>query len=200
MSPKITNLRINSIAFDDKHDILYVNLNQTFSIWAIPFHHSHVNLTTVLYLERGVGRGVTDGKERYYIKHQEDLYQTDQWVKFPSPRIAPALVWVWQVVAAVVCMICLYAFAWLDFLEEKEVVGDKEHAGDKRGLEKQMKYSHEGHEMKTMMKNTIQGGRENASGSGEPAHENQAFASGFIEAPDGSGRYVTAPVSHTIEH
>jgi len=193
MSPHITNLRINSVAFDDKHDILYVNLNQTFSIWLIPFHHSHVNLTTVLYLEKGVGRGVTDGKERYYIKHQEDLYQTDQWVKFPSPRILPAIVWVWQVVSALVCMICLYLFAWLDFLEEKEVVGDK------GGKDRKKKKAGEEYEMKTIMKKGLQGGRQDASSS-EPAHENQAFASGFIEAPAGSGRYVTAPVSHTIEH
>jgi len=196
MSPHITNLRINSIAFDESHSILYVNLNQTFSIWLIPFHHSHVNLTTVLYLEKGVGRGVTDGKERYYIKHQEDLYQTDQWVKFPSPRILPAIVWVVQCLAAVVCMICLYLFAWLDFLEEKEIVGDKASKRDwkeKKG---------DNYEMKTIMKMGLQGGRQDASGgsSSEPAHENQAFASGFVEAPPGSGRFVTAPVSHTIEH
>jgi len=195
MSPHITNLRINSIAFDESHSILYVNLNQTFSIWLFPFHHSHVNLTTVLYLEKGVGRGVTDGKERYYIKHQEDLYQTDQWVKFPSPRILPAVVWVVQCLAAVVCMICLYLFAWLDFLEEKEVVGDK--ASKKERKEKKG----DEYEMKTIMKKGLQGGRQDTSGSsGDPAHENQAFASGFVEAPPGSGRFVTAPVSHTIEH
>lgn len=138
---------------------------------------------------------MTDGKERYYIKHQEDLYQTDQWVKFPSPRILPAVVWVVQCLAAVVCMICLYLFAWLDFLEEKEVVGDK--ASKKERKEKKG----DEYEMKTIMKKGLQGGRQDTSGSsGDPAHENQAFASGFVEAPPGSGRFVTAPVSHTIEH
>jgi len=49
LSPKI-DLQVESTVFDQRANLLYVTIRQTFSIWFLPFHKSPVHLVTVLHL------------------------------------------------------------------------------------------------------------------------------------------------------
>jgi hypothetical protein len=49
LSPDIT-IQIESTVFDQRANLLYVSLSQTFSIWFLPFHKSPVRLVTLLHL------------------------------------------------------------------------------------------------------------------------------------------------------
>lgn len=97
---------------------MYLGMTQTFRIWFMPFHKSPVNLTTVLQLER------IKSTEKYYIKSQEDLYQTTQFVKFvPFLQLgnfqwASAAVWIWQVVATFFCFLLALLFWPVTWVEE----------------------------------------------------------------------------------
>ncbi|KXT04519.1 hypothetical protein AC578_8623 [Pseudocercospora eumusae] len=100
MSPQI-DLTVNSVAFDEQHFILYVNISQIFSIWFIPFHRSPVTLTTQLQLVRRPAE-----PRKYYIQSQNDLYQVDQFVKFFAPwNIGTTIVILWHFWATFFCVV-----------------------------------------------------------------------------------------------
>jgi hypothetical protein len=197
MSPQIRNVHINSVALDKSHgsiSTLYVNLDQTFSIWAIPFHRADVNLTTVIKLRKDE----SDGK--YYILSQEDLYQTDQWVRFFwfGGSFVVMLV---QFLATLISAASTYVFSPVTWLEQEGAVGDQKG----RGVERRLKSGGRKKEEPefTMKRGVVGGGGTGVSAGGPHTNgeeEHTAFGSGFVEAPKGSGRYVTAPVSHSIEH
>jgi hypothetical protein len=99
--------------------LLYVSMHQIFSIQFLPFHKSHVSLTTVLHLtklqnfpsatsqhEVKVSQQ-TDGRSKYYITSQNDLYQTSEFVKFVFPWFGLATfgVMLWQFIATFFCII-----------------------------------------------------------------------------------------------
>jgi hypothetical protein len=77
--------------------LLYVSLHQIFSIQFLPFHKSRVSLTTVLHLTKletfpsptsqheVKASQRTDGRAKYLITGQDDLYQTSEFVKFVFP-------------------------------------------------------------------------------------------------------------------
>lgn len=139
LSPKIS-LKVHSISWDRSNNVLYVGITQVFAIWAFPTHRSEVSLVTVLKVEKvfvaapAVSSSgddgqllidaVADGKtilvkpiEKWYIKSQNDLYQTDQFMKFAVPQIA----WIFplcQYFATLVCVICSYLFAPVTWWEE----------------------------------------------------------------------------------
>ncbi|KEF59640.1 uncharacterized protein A1O9_04486 [Exophiala aquamarina CBS 119918] len=55
-----------------------------------------------------------DNKERYYIQSQNDLYQTNEWIKFLMPwGIGGLLMVVWQFA---VTLLCVAGSSWYDFL------------------------------------------------------------------------------------
>lgn len=101
LSPKI-DLTVNSVALDETNLTLYVNISQIFSIWLIPFHRAPVNLTTVLQLVRK--------QRKYYIQSQNDLYQVDQFIKFPPglSHIGPLIVLFCNFIATFFCVIGAY--------------------------------------------------------------------------------------------
>ncbi|EME47818.1 hypothetical protein DOTSEDRAFT_69674 [Dothistroma septosporum NZE10] len=101
MSPKI-DLTVHSVAFDETNLILYINISQVFSIWLVPFHHAHVNLTTVLQLVRK--------QRKYYIQSQNDLYQADQFIKFPPglSHMGPLFILFWNFLATFFCVVGAY--------------------------------------------------------------------------------------------
>ncbi|KAF2845192.1 hypothetical protein T440DRAFT_282308 [Plenodomus tracheiphilus IPT5] len=80
MSPRI-EISVQSVAFDKPNSKLYVQVFQIFRIWLIPFYYAPVSLTTVLSLTQQSPAG------KYYISAQNDLYQTDQFVKFVLPGV-----------------------------------------------------------------------------------------------------------------
>ena len=111
MSPRI-QLSVHSVAFDQPNNLLYVGISQRFAIWFVPLHRTDVQLVTVLELEHQKSNG------KYYIKSQNDLYQTDQFVKFVLPYGGPILVWLWQTIATLSCVLLALLFWPLTAFEE----------------------------------------------------------------------------------
>ncbi|TKX20401.1 hypothetical protein C1H76_7211 [Elsinoe australis] len=143
MSPKIS-MKVHSVAFDRSNNVLYVGITQVFAIWLVPFHRSEVSLVTVLHLEHrndrlglavGAGTGAESGESsvvnldldasgagaggKWYITSQNDLYQTDQFMRFLVPQLA-WMVEVWQVIATWVCVVCSYLFEPVTWWEETQ--------------------------------------------------------------------------------
>ena len=134
---------MHSVSWDRHNDVLYVGITQVFSIWAIPTHRAEVSLVTVLHLVRGRGDVLVDEDEdegapilderglltpaalrarpresaKWYIQSQNDLYQTDQFVKFFMPHLA-WIVPLWQYFATLVCIVASYVFAPVTWWEE----------------------------------------------------------------------------------
>lgn len=100
-----------AIAYDSKNLICYVNIDQVFQVWFIPFIYAPVNLTTVLRLMHNKD----DGK--YYLISQDDLYQVNQFVKFFAPG-GTILVWIWQMIATLVCVVLAIVFWPISWIEE----------------------------------------------------------------------------------
>ncbi|KAJ5606638.1 hypothetical protein N7510_009419 [Penicillium lagena] len=119
LSPRI-EIEVHSIAFDEDHLKLYVNMSQIFSIWIVPFHVSPVTLTTVLDLTTDATHSdaPTNGNHTlYYIKKQEDLYQTSEFVKFVVPHVGHWLVLAWHLIATLFCILgvgLLWPMLWLE--------------------------------------------------------------------------------------
>ena len=125
-----------------------MSLTQVFGLWFIPFHRAQVNLTTVLELKHN------RSDEKYYIQSQNDLYQTDEFVKFLIPP-SWILVWLWQFWATFFCALgatalwpITYAEEWIleeaasrnrqkdTGEEEKKTTGDLLDGMDMRDLER----------------------------------------------------------------
>ncbi|KAJ5623625.1 hypothetical protein N7490_012230 [Penicillium lividum] len=115
MSPRI-EMEIHSIAFDEKQLKLYINMSQIFSIWLVPFHVAPVTLTTVLDLTTE-SRSDRD-QPLYYIKKQEDLYQTSEFIKFLLPHVGHAVASAWQLFATCFCILGVFALFPMLWLEE----------------------------------------------------------------------------------
>ncbi|KAH7080680.1 hypothetical protein FB567DRAFT_595021 [Paraphoma chrysanthemicola] len=97
MSPRI-EIDVESVAFDQRHLILYTTISQTFRLWPVPFYAAPVRLTAVLRLQ------YNRADHKYYIRSQEDLYQVDQFARFLLPGLW-VLVMLWQFVAALMCVL-----------------------------------------------------------------------------------------------
>ncbi|KAL4963483.1 uncharacterized protein BDV14DRAFT_90481 [Aspergillus stella-maris] len=115
MSPHI-DLTVKSVAYDKDNLKLYVSMHQVFSIWVIPFHTAPVNLTTVLSLTTDAD---ADGKKRYYITKQEDLYQTDEFIKFVVPYGGQLAVLMWHAFATLFSIMGVFVLYPVMFAEEK---------------------------------------------------------------------------------
>lgn len=88
------------VAVDETNLILYLNISQIFSVCFIPFYSAPVTLTTVLHLTR------KPSDRKYYIQSQEDLYQTDQFVRFFAPwGIGYSIVLFWHFWATFFCVL-----------------------------------------------------------------------------------------------
>jgi len=115
LSPRIV-LDIECDEYNQKSQILFVDIHQIFSIFFVPFYKSDVHLTTKIK----VVHSEQDGK--YYIKSQEDLYQLNEVVKFFWPGGATIL-WLWQVFATGMCILGALFFAPITWLEQKYASG-----------------------------------------------------------------------------
>jgi hypothetical protein len=65
LSPQI-DLQIESTVFDQRTNRLYLSINQTFSIWFLPFHRSPVRLVTVLHLVPDHSQQVTSKSNNHH--------------------------------------------------------------------------------------------------------------------------------------
>ena len=96
-------------AYDQQNAILFANVSQTFKIWFIPAYLAKVKLTTVLHLvkfqnDAPAAMG-SDGLSKFLIKSQEDLYQTNEFVKFFLPwSIGTTIIGIWHYIATMLCV------------------------------------------------------------------------------------------------
>jgi hypothetical protein len=118
-------------------------MHQTFSLVFVPFHHAHVALTTVLHLTTDKPPVTSDPSSPYSessqptkesqnllhgqptiyrITHQEDLYQTSEFVKFiPGGGIAHLLVLFWQYYATFLSMLgAIIGYPFTEYLERRD--------------------------------------------------------------------------------
>jgi len=118
LSPRIS-AKVHSVSFDNANNILYVSLTQVFAIWALPTHRADVSLVTVLHLVQEIEEET--GKGKWYIQSQNDLYQTDQFIRFVVPWLAWTVT-LWQYFATLVCVFFSYVFAPVTWWEETQQV------------------------------------------------------------------------------
>ncbi|KAH6673535.1 hypothetical protein B0J14DRAFT_590959 [Halenospora varia] len=122
LSPRIV-LKIECDEFNQKTNILWVEIHQIFSLFFVPFYKSNVHLTTKLHLVHA------SEDNKYYIKSQEDLYQLNEIVKFFWPGGA-TIIWLWQMFATVMCILGALLFAPLTWMEQRHA--NKVNGADKR--------------------------------------------------------------------
>ena len=138
LSPHI-DLTVESVAFDAQHLLLYVSIHQIFKIQWIPFHKSDVRLTTVLRLVEDETRkleieefSAKQAKKilkndyavlqaphrRYLIQSQNDLYQTNEFVKFVFFFGGCNAIMAWQFFATLVCVLGALVMSPVTYLSE----------------------------------------------------------------------------------
>ncbi|KAI0457626.1 hypothetical protein F5B21DRAFT_463938 [Xylaria acuta] len=132
MSPKIL-LEVDSTAFDKRTNSLYATIRQTFTIWLVPFSLWQANVKLVcllelahlpvdknkklLMLENGFTQKNRDNntagvsEKRYFIRGQQDHYQTNDMLNFVVPFGASAFIYIWQLLATFFCAVGT-AFLW----------------------------------------------------------------------------------------
>ncbi|KAK4085937.1 flavin-binding monooxygenase-like protein [Purpureocillium lilacinum] len=120
LSPNI-DIHIDSAVFDQRSGQLFVSIRQTFAIWFIPLYKAPVKLTTVLNLEQHPASETSPSRNgntassnslsgpgqerlRYFIAHQEDLYQMNDLIQFVCPWLGPLLWFFWQLVSTGLCV------------------------------------------------------------------------------------------------
>ncbi|KAK2032431.1 hypothetical protein LX32DRAFT_650040 [Colletotrichum zoysiae] len=117
LSPNI-DMEIESCVQDQKTNLLYVKMRQTFRLWFVPFYKAPVDFVVVLRLEtrtldangnllpRGYGDSNTVGnRQRQFIVSQEDHYQVGEWLKFLVPFFGYWAWHVWTLFATALCVV-----------------------------------------------------------------------------------------------
>ncbi|KAI1133109.1 hypothetical protein F5Y10DRAFT_129554 [Nemania abortiva] len=126
MSPK-TSLEIDSTSFDSRTNSLYVTIRQTFTLWIVPFSlwQANVKLICLLNLvhldgyenlreplvenrreqQNGEKEASISPKSLYFIRGQQDHYQSNDMLKFIAPFGASTLYYFWQLFATFLCVI-----------------------------------------------------------------------------------------------
>ena len=100
------------LEFNQKSKILFVEIHQIFSLFFVPFYKSSVHLTTKLHLVHSAD------DNKYYIKSQEDLYQSNEVVKFFWPGGA-TIIWFWQMFATFLCIVGALLLAPVPWIEQR---------------------------------------------------------------------------------
>lgn len=148
ISPRI-DLQVLSTAFDEQQLLLYVTIRQQFRLWMVPFYEADVRLTTVLRLAEGDETGPisvtkrvrkepysyaavadpnldangTSRRKLYYITEQNDLYQTNEWIKFLVPwGVGSTLMIMWQLFATFLSILGAFVFFPGTWWKERSVV------------------------------------------------------------------------------
>jgi len=103
------------LEYNQASHILFVEIRQLFSIFFVPFYKSDVHLTTKLVLSQNSNNG------KFYIKSQEDLYQSNEVVKFFWPGGA-TIIWLFQMFATLMCILGALVFAPITWWEQKQAV------------------------------------------------------------------------------
>lgn len=116
-----------------------MSIHQLFRVQVIPFYNAAVRVTTVLTLTHdhlGLGRSLNEpgneiaksGRPQYYIQSQNDLYQTNEFIKFIMPwGIGTSGVLLWGFFATLCCVVGALLLAPVTWVEEWIAVRDTSH-------------------------------------------------------------------------
>ena len=91
-------------------------MSQIFSIWLVPFYMSVVDFTTLLDLVTE-SPDVDNCQKLYYIRKQEDLYQSSQLIKFFVPHLGYPMVLGLRLFATLLCALgvsALWPVMWAE--------------------------------------------------------------------------------------
>lgn len=111
-------------AFDQTNLILYVHISQVFRVWLIPFYSAPASLVTVLHLAYVAAAddagedGDKGGRGKYYITAQNDLYQTNEFVRFFWFG-GFLIVWMFQFAATFFCVLGAFFLSPFTALQER---------------------------------------------------------------------------------
>ncbi|EPE31204.1 hypothetical protein GLAREA_04171 [Glarea lozoyensis ATCC 20868] len=130
LSPRIV-LDVEVVEFNKDTDIIFLNIHQIFSLFFVPFYKSNVHLTTVLNLVQ-LPDPAQRAEGKYYIIHQEDLYQTDEVVKFFWPG-GSTVIWGFQMFATCMCILGALALAPVTWAAERRARGKVNGVGEGKG-------------------------------------------------------------------
>ncbi|KAI9642296.1 hypothetical protein NHQ30_009098 [Ciborinia camelliae] len=136
LSPRV-KVEVDGVEYNAETQTLFLQLHQIFHLFFVPFFAPTVNLITVLHLTPSPARGAdhdssggsstvsSEGRRRtkYLIKHQEDLYQSTEIVKFFWPG-GTKVIGFWRLFATLLCIIGAMAFAPITWMEEKGWFGN----------------------------------------------------------------------------
>jgi hypothetical protein len=110
-----------------------VGISQVFKIWFVPTHRSDVSLVTVLQLVRDES---DKSNKKYYIRSQNDLYQTDQFIKFVFPWGGEHLVLLWHFIATFFCVLAALIFA--PFTQLMQAYSERQNQGSSQQSQKSL--------------------------------------------------------------
>ncbi|KAJ5052209.1 uncharacterized protein L3040_001968 [Drepanopeziza brunnea f. sp. 'multigermtubi'] len=125
LSPRIV-AHVECDEFNQESSTLFVDIHQIFSLFFVPFYKADVRLTSKLKLFHSEDDG------RYYIASQEDLYQTNEWVKFVWPGGA-TLIGLGQLFAAFLCIVGAFLLAPVTWIEQRRAMTTQVN-GAKKGI------------------------------------------------------------------
>jgi hypothetical protein len=97
----------------------------------VPTHRSDVSLVTVLQLAQDAS---DESNKKYYITSQNDLYQTDQFVKFVFPWGGQHLVLLWHFIATFFCV--LAALVFVPFTQLMQAYSERQNQGSSQKSQK----------------------------------------------------------------
>ncbi|RKF55005.1 hypothetical protein GcM3_205023 [Golovinomyces cichoracearum] len=99
------------IGYNQKTSTLYCELNQAFIRITLPFYRGNAHLTTKLLLHH------SEKDDKYYIKTQEDLYQSNEIASYFIPG-SSTLVYLLQIFASLLCIVGAIVLAPITWLEQ----------------------------------------------------------------------------------
>ncbi|TGO86232.1 hypothetical protein BPOR_0321g00010 [Botrytis porri] len=102
-----------TLEYNPETQTLFLQLHQQFHLFFVPFFYPTVYLTTILYL----ARAKDSSEDKYLVKHQEDLYQSAELVKFFWPG-GTQIISFWRWIATLFCILGAMAFAPVTWMEE----------------------------------------------------------------------------------
>ncbi|QSZ29243.1 hypothetical protein DSL72_003755 [Monilinia vaccinii-corymbosi] len=125
LSPRV-KVGVDGIEYNSETQSLFVQLHQDFHLFFLPLFATTANLTTIISLTPSPASspssdaaGSSEGRRRirYLIKHQEDLYQSTEIVKFFWPG-GTQIVGFGRLVATLLCIVGAMAFAPITWMEQ----------------------------------------------------------------------------------
>ncbi|KAM0163074.1 hypothetical protein ACHAPG_001446 [Botrytis cinerea] len=119
LSPRVV-VGVDGVEYNSEAQTLFLQLHQQFHLFFVPFFYPTVYLTTIIYLaptKESSESNSSAPQTKYLIKHQEDLYQSAELVKFFWPG-GTQIISFWRLIATFLCILGAMIFAPMTWMEE----------------------------------------------------------------------------------